>query len=66
MHIASNLPSQVQQERDFLRPMFEERSAKMEGLSEEDRDDNPARRSLIQYIWLANRVMYRMTCSRGS
>ncbi|KAF8504637.1 cytochrome P450 [Russula emetica] len=41
MRIISNLPSQVQQEMEFLRPMVEERSAKMEDLSEGDWGNRP-------------------------
>lgn len=50
MRIVSNLPSQVQQEVEFLRPMFEERSAKMGDLSEGDWGDRPVRRSNLVYL----------------
>ena|SRR6266566_6012453 len=50
MRIVSNLPSQVQQEIEFLRPMFEERSAKMEDVSEGDWGDRPVRQSNLVYL----------------
>ncbi|KAI0002413.1 cytochrome P450 [Russula compacta] len=37
----SNLPAQIQQEMEFLRPMFKEHLAKMEGCSQGDWDDLP-------------------------
>ena len=40
----SNIPSQVQQEMEFIRPMVEERFARMEEFGE-DWDDKPVRRS---------------------
>ena len=40
----SNLPSKIRQEREFIRPLVEERLAKMEVLGE-DWDDKPVRRS---------------------
>ena len=39
----SNLPSQIRQEMEFIRPMVEERFAKMEEFGE-DWDDKPVRR----------------------
>ena len=50
MRYISNLPSQVQQEIEFLRPMFEERSARMEDLSEGDWGDRPVRRFNLIYM----------------
>jgi cytochrome P450 len=41
MRIISNLPSQFQQEMEFLRPMFEERLAKMKDLGEGEWGDRP-------------------------
>ncbi|KAI0001032.1 cytochrome P450 [Russula vinacea] len=41
VRIISNLPSQIQQEMEFLRPMFEERLARMNDLSEGDWGDRP-------------------------
>jgi hypothetical protein len=46
MRIISNLPSQFQQEMEFLRPMFEERLAKMKDLGEGEWGDRPVRRSI--------------------
>jgi hypothetical protein len=50
MRYISSLPSQVQQEVEFLRPLFEERSAKMEDLGEGDWGDRPVRRSNLVYL----------------
>ena len=40
----SNLPSKIRQEREFIRPLVEERLARMEEFGE-DWDDKPVRRS---------------------
>jgi hypothetical protein len=50
MRYISNLPSQVQQEIEFLRPMYEERSAKMGDVSEGDWGDRPVRPSDLVYL----------------
>ena len=42
----SNLPSQIQQEIEFIRPMVEERFAMMEEYGE-DWDDKPVRRTIV-------------------
>jgi hypothetical protein len=42
----SNLPSQIQQEIEFIRPIVEERFAKMDEYGE-DWDDKPVRQTLI-------------------
>jgi hypothetical protein len=42
----SNLPSQIQQEIEFIRPMVEERFAKMEEYGD-DWDDKPVCRTII-------------------
>ncbi|KAH8996773.1 cytochrome P450 [Lactarius akahatsu] len=42
--ILSNLPSQIQQEMEFIRPLVEERFARMDEFGE-DWDDKPVRRS---------------------
>jgi hypothetical protein len=60
MRFISNLQSQIQQEMEFLRSVFEERSAKMEDLSEGDWGD------ISYFIRLADRWVIRMTCSYGS
>ncbi len=52
MRIISNLPSQIQQEMEFLRPMFEERLAKMGDLSEGDWGDKPVHCSFLFSIFV--------------
>jgi hypothetical protein len=42
----SNLPAQIQQETDFIRPMVEERFAKMEECGE-DWDDKPVCQTIV-------------------
>jgi hypothetical protein len=42
----SNLPAQIQQETDFIRPMVEERFAKMEEYGE-DWDDKPVCQTIV-------------------
>jgi len=49
--ILSNLPSQVQQAMEFLKPLFEERTAKLGDLSQGDWDDRPVRR-FISRVYL--------------
>ena len=61
----SSLPSQIQQEMEFLRPMYEERLAKMGDLSEGDWGDKPVR-YFVRYICFADQQVYRMTWSCGS
>ncbi|KAI9431120.1 cytochrome P450, partial [Lactarius indigo] len=48
--IISNLPSQVQREMEFIRPMYEERLAKMEELGDGKWDDGPN----DMLMWLMN------------
>ncbi|KAI9431119.1 cytochrome P450 [Lactarius indigo] len=50
MRIISNLPSQIQREMEFIRPMYEERLAKMEELGEEKWDDGPWGSSVWYYV----------------
>jgi hypothetical protein len=63
----SNLPSQIQQEIEFIRPMVQERFAKMEEYGE-DWDDKPvcwtiaSDVSLITITWPVSRTI----CSCGS
>jgi hypothetical protein len=45
----SNLPSQIQQEIEFIRPMVEERFAKMEEYGD-DWDDKPVCQTIIMII----------------
>jgi hypothetical protein len=45
----SNLPSQIQQEIEFIRPMVEERFAKMEEYGE-DWDDKPVCQTIVWYL----------------
>jgi hypothetical protein len=47
----SNLPSQIQQEIGFIRPMVEERFAKMEEYGE-DWDDKPVCHAIISGVSL--------------
>ena len=49
---------------EFLRPMYEERLAKMED-SEGDWGDKPVR-YFVRYICFADQQVYRMTWSCGS
>ncbi len=44
--ILSNLPSQIQQEIEYIRPMVEERFAKMEEYGE-DWDDKPVCQTIV-------------------
>ncbi|KAH9169609.1 cytochrome P450 [Lactarius sanguifluus] len=46
----SNLPSQVRREMEFIRPMYEERLARMEELGDEKWDDGPN----DMLMWLMN------------
>jgi hypothetical protein len=57
----SNLPSQIRQEIEFIRPMAEERFAKMEEYGE-DWDDKPVRRTIVSGIFLITRVIHRTIC----
>ena len=52
--ILSNLPSQIQQEIEFIRPMVQERFAKMEEYGE-DWDDKPV--CLIGLLHLVSRLL---------
>ena len=47
----SNLPSQIQQEIDFIRPMVEERFAKMDEFGEEW--DKPVCEIILLYVFLS-------------
>jgi hypothetical protein len=57
----SNLQSQIRQEIEFIRPMVEERFAKMEEYGE-DWDDKPVRRTIVPVIFLITRVIHRTIC----
>jgi hypothetical protein len=57
----SNLPSQIQQEIEFLRPMVEERFAKMEECGE-DWDDKPVCQIIVSGILLITRLIHRTIC----
>jgi hypothetical protein len=57
----SNLPSQIQQEIEFIRPMVEERLAKMEEYGE-DWDDKPVCQSILPCIVLIARPIHRTIC----
>jgi hypothetical protein len=54
----SNLPSQIQQEIEFVRPMIEERFAKMEEFGEDW--DLPVRKAILTRRWLIIRWDHRM------
>ena len=60
----SNLPSQVRQEIEFIRPMVEERFAKMEEFGEDW--DKPVCEFIITGISLITLWNRRMICSCGS
>jgi hypothetical protein len=59
----SNLPSQIRQEIEFIRPIVEERFAKMEEYGE-DWDDKPVCRIVVSefVISLITRTIHRMIC----
>ena len=59
----SNLPSQVRQEIEFIRPMVEERFRKMEEYGE-DWDDKPVCRTIISefVISLITWTIHRTIC----
>jgi hypothetical protein len=59
--VLSNLPSQIRQEIEFIRPMVEERFAKMEEYGE-DWDDKPVRRTIVSGIFLITRLIHRTIC----
>jgi hypothetical protein len=47
--LLSNVPSQIQQEIEFIRPVFEERLAKMKEYGE-DWDDKPVCQTISRYL----------------
>ena len=57
----SNLPSQIRQEIEFIRPIVEDRFAKMEEYGE-DWDDKPVCQTIIFIISLIKRVIHRTIC----
>jgi hypothetical protein len=57
----SNLPSQIRQEIEFIRPMVEERLAKMEEYGE-DWDDKPVCQTISPCIVLITWPIHRMIC----
>jgi hypothetical protein len=59
----SNLPAQIQQEIEFIRPMVEERLAKMEEYGD-DWDDKPVCRAMY-LVSPITRLIHRMICSCG-
>jgi hypothetical protein len=61
----SNLPSQIQQEIEFIRPMVEERFAKMEEYGE-DWDDKPVCQTIVSSTSLVILLNHRTICSCGS
>ncbi len=56
----SNLPSQIRQEIEFIRPMVEERFAKME--YGEDWEDKPVCQTIASGIHLITRLIHRTIC----
>ena len=60
----SNLPSQVRQEIEFIRPMVDQRFAKMEEFGEDW--DKPVRERILTGISLITLWNRRMICSCGS
>ena len=60
----SNLPSHFRQQEAFIRPLVEERFAKMEELGE-NWDDKPVRESTSLDLMLSSMERNRMTCSCG-
>jgi hypothetical protein len=57
----SNLPSQIRQEIEFIRPMVEERYAKMEEYGD-DWDDMPVCQTISPCIVLITRPIRRTIC----
>jgi len=57
----SNLPSQIRQETEFIRPVVEERFAKMEEYGE-DWGDKPVCYIIISDISLITHLIYRTIC----
>ena len=57
----SDLPSQVRQEMEFIKPMVEERLAKMEEHGE-DWDDKPVCQTILPCIVLITRPIHRTIC----
>jgi len=59
--LLSNLPSQIRQEIEFIRPMVEERFAKMEEYGE-DWEDKPVCQTIASGIHLITRLIHRTIC----
>jgi hypothetical protein len=59
----SSLPSQIRQEIEFIRPIVEERFAKMEEYGE-DWDDKPVCRAIVseRVVSLITRTIHRTIC----
>ena len=62
--LISNIPLLIQQEMEFIRPLVEERFAKMEDFGE-DWDDKPVRLSTSLNVNVIMMRSYRTTCSCG-
>ena len=60
----SNLPSQIQQQIEFIRPMVEERFAKMEEYGD-DWDDKPVCQTFKSGMSLITRLIHRTICLCG-
>ncbi len=57
----SNIPSQIQQEIEFIRPLVEERFAKMEEHGA-DWDDKPVCQAIVFFISLITWPIFRTIC----
>ena len=60
----SDLPSKIQQEIEYIRPMVEERFAKMEEY-EDDWDDKPVCQTFKSGMSLITQLIHRTICSCG-
>jgi hypothetical protein len=61
----SNLRFQIQQQIEFIRPMVEERFAKMEEYGD-DWDDKPVCQTIKSGMFLITWLIHRTICSCGS
>ena len=61
LRMLSNIPSQVRQEIEFIRPLVEERFAKMEEYGD-DWDDKPVCQTMYLLFFLIIRPIHRMIC----
>ncbi len=59
--VLSNLPSQIRQQIEFIRPLVEERFAKMEEYGK-DWDDKPVCQTMSSSFVLITRPIHRTIC----